>query len=600
MLEFLRKLLLFLDSSSRRRLFFLFAAIVLTAALETASIALFLPVMQMIVDPAKVPSWFPQFLADMTPARRAVTLALSFGAFFAFKSAALLATAYLNNRLSCAMMARFEHRLFSYYLRQPYLVHLGRNTAHIIQSLTLNALRVFDCVRTIMNIALESLLIAGGVAILLAVEPWITIGSAVVFGGVGFVIFRVVGPLMREWGARSVTVEQGLISTIQHTFNSVRSIKVQNRENYFENSFRRLIFQEAHLRTMAYTTQHIPRLFVELIVVLGFLGVVVGLMLTRGNLADILPTLGLFGMVALRLMPSLNRILQSASDLKLRSPAVDLICKDLNGEPLTEFSRKDKPSIPPLPFEREIRLESVTFAYPQSARAAIEDFSLVIPKGQSMGLVGPSGAGKSTLSEIILGLLAPDNGRLVIDDTDAGDNIKGWQARIGYVPQQTYIMDDTMRRNVAFGLDDAMIDEERLLTAIGMSHLDAVVAQLPQGLNTVVGENGVRISGGQRQRLGIARALYHDPDVIVFDEATSALDNETEREISSAINDLSGKKTLIIIAHRLSTVRRCDRIVYMKDGRIKDAGAFDELMAKNPDFARMAQLADLNSSGKHP
>ena len=532
MLEFLRKLLLFLDSSSRRRLIFLFAAIVFTALLETASIGLFLPVMQMIVDPTKVQPWLPQFLTDMTPDRRIATVALSFGAFFAFKSVALLATTYLNNRLSCNMMARFEHRLFIHYLRQPYLVHIGRNTAHLIQSLTLNAPRVFDCVRTILNITLELLLIAGGVTILVAVEPWITVGSAVVFGGVGLVIFRVIGPLMQEWGMRSVTVEQGLIGTIQHAFNSVRSIKVQNRECYFENNFGHLTSQEAHLRTMAYTTQHMPRLFIELIVVLGFLGVVVGLMLTRGNLADILPTLGLFGMVALRLMPSLNRILQGASDLKLRSPAVNSIHEDLNGEAFAEFSPKGGLSVSPLPFEREIRLESVTFTYPQSTHAALVEFSLTILKGQSVGLVGPSGAGKSTLSEIILGLLTPDSGRFVVDDADVGANIKGWQTRIGYVPQQTYIMDDTMRRNVAFGLDDALINEERLLAAVSMSHLDAVVAQLPHGLDTVVGENGVRISGGQRQRLGIARALYHDPDVIVFDEATSALDNETEREIS--------------------------------------------------------------------
>ncbi|MBF0093088.1 MAG: ABC transporter ATP-binding protein [Alphaproteobacteria bacterium] len=595
MAQFIRKLLFLLDPWSRRRLGFLFAAILLTALLETASLGLFFPIMQMIVDPGQVPSWFPQVLAEMTPARRTVTVALSFGVFFAFKNMALLATTYLNNRLSCAMMARFEHRLFSHYLRQPYPVHLGRNTSHIIQSLTLNALRVFDCVRTLLNITLELLMIAGGVAVLVTVEPWITVGSAMVFGSVGFVIFRVIAPLMREWGARSVTVERGLIRTIQHAFNSVRSIKIQHRERYFEDGFRHLIFQEAYLRTMSYTMQHIPRLFVELVVVLGFLGIVVGLMVTRGSLTEILPTLGLFGMVALRLMPSLNRILQGASDLKLRSPAVELIHADLDGEPLADYVSGAETAVEPLPFEREIRLDAVTFSYPRSDRAAIRGLSLTIPKGRSVGLVGPSGAGKSTLSEIILGLLRPDGGRLLIDGADAATDIGRWQSRIGYVPQQTYVMDDTLRRNVAFGLDDARIDEERLRAAIRMSHLDAVVERLPQGLDTVVGENGVRLSGGQRQRLGIARALYHDPDVIVLDEATSALDNETEREISSAIEELSGQKTLIIVAHRLSTVRRCDRIVYLKDGAMVAEADFETLLATNEDFRRMVDLGTLET-----
>jgi ATP-binding cassette subfamily C protein len=232
---------------------------------------------------------------------------------------------------------------------------------------------------------------------------------------------------------------------------------------------------------------------------------------------------------------------------------------------------------------------------PAHVHHAFRGIDVAISKGQSVGFVGPSGAGKSTLVDIVLGLLRPQSGRLLIDGDDAFTNLPSWQGRIGFVPQQVGLIDDTMQRNVAFGLEDEDIDEERMNEVVRLVRLDDVISQLPHGLSTVLGESGVRLSGGQRQRVSIARALYRDPDVLVFDEATSALDTETEREIGAAIESLAGERTILIIAHRLSTVRNCDKLVFMKEGRIAAVGRFDDLVRDNAEFRRLAQAGDIDT-----
>jgi ATP-binding cassette subfamily C protein len=305
---------------------------------------------------------------------------------------------------------------------------------------------------------------------------------------------------------------------------------------------------------------------------------------------DVLPLLGLYAYAGFRMIPSANRILWRINEIRHGTSAVQQLYHDYRLLDCSASDRRDAAGTARLPFTDCLATEGVSYTYPGAARAALQDVHLTIRRGESIGIVGSTGAGKSTLVDTIIGLLQPDCGRVTVDNLDVQTRLRAWQRQIGYVPQSIFLADDSLRRNIAFGVPEAEIDDHRLQVAIGMAQLAAFVAALPAGLDTCVGERGIRLSGGERQRLGIARALYHEPEVLVFDEATSALDQGTEGEVMRAIEALHGKKTLLVIAHRLSTVRHCDRLIVLCNGRIIACGSFDTLMAHHPEFRTLAAL----------
>jgi ABC-type multidrug transport system fused ATPase/permease subunit len=300
--------------------------------------------------------------------------------------------------------------------------------------------------------------------------------------------------------------------------------------------------------------------------------------------------LGLFAYVGLKLQPSMQRIVRGINNLKFASAAIDDVHADLV---LVEREAPDlaEESPPPLPFEREVLVEGVSFAYEGTDRPALKDVDLRIGAGEAIGICGPTGGGKTTLADLITGLLTPTSGRVIVDGVDIREHVRAWHSNLGVVPQMVFLVDDSLRRNIALGLPDKEIDEEAVSEAVHLAQLDEVVAALPQGLDTVVGERGVRISGGQRQRVSIARALYRQPKVLILDEGTAALDNSTEQKLMEALERLRGDHTIILIAHRLSTVRRCDRIVYVDEGRIAGTDTYDGLIRENTAFRRMSSSA---------
>jgi ATP-binding cassette subfamily C protein len=305
--------------------------------------------------------------------------------------------------------------------------------------------------------------------------------------------------------------------------------------------------------------------------------------------ADILPLLGIYAYAGLRLIPSANRVLLHIDTLRRSEAPIEQLVAHLE----TFTPEPAPPAAPPLEFRDAVRLERVTYSYAGAPRPVLEDVTLAIRRGASVGIVGPTGAGKSTLVDLILGLIDPSAGRITVDGVDLPAVRAAWQRRIGYVPQVAFLFDDSIRRNVALGIPDGDIDDARVRQAIAMAQLDGFVATLPDGLGTLVGERGVRLSGGQRQRVAIARALYHGPELLVFDEATAALDNATERDVTAAIEALRGKKTLIIIAHRLTTVRRCDTLIMLREGRVVATGPYDQLLEGSPDFRAMALAGNM-------
>jgi ABC-type multidrug transport system fused ATPase/permease subunit len=327
--------------------------------------------------------------------------------------------------------------------------------------------------------------------------------------------------------------------------------------------------------------QVLPRFGLEVLTIIGLAVLVLMMIVLGSELTEILPVLGLFGASAFRLLPAVNRMINNFQLINVSRPQVADIFSDLS------ISSKSLGSgVNHFGFKIDVSVSGVSFSYEASSHQALSDITVFISQGEAVGLVGPSGSGKSTLVDILLGLLEPTSGRVLVDGIDIHENLRGWQNHIGYVPQSIFLTDDTLRRNVAFGLPKDKIDDEAVKSAIRLAQLEEFVASLPDGMETVVGERGVRLSGGQRQRIGIARALYNNPDVLVLDEATSSLDTETEHGVMQAVQALQGDKTVIIVAHRLSTVEYCDRLYRLENAQIVDEGTFSEVTSRTKDLPR--------------
>ena len=498
---------------------------------------------------------------------------------YAVKTLFLAFLTWRQNRFIYEVQVNMSERLFFGYLRQPYTFHLQRNSAQLISNVvTETNLFTHTGLSGAMTLLTELLVLLGIASLLIAVEP---VGALLVVSTLGLASWGFSGftrDRILKWGEARQSHEGQRIQHLQQGLGGAKDVKLLGREGDFLAQFRLHNAGSARVGQRQATLQALPRLWLELLAVIG-LATLVLVMIGQGKpIEDLLPTLGLFGAAAFRVMPSVGRILNSIQNLRYALPVIDSL-RD-------EFRLLDGTQVPrhghPLHFNRALALEFVTFGYPSTESRAVNNVSLSIARGSSVGFIGGSGAGKSTLVDIILGLLAPVSGAVRVDGTDIQTNLRGWQDQIGYVPQSIYLTDDTLRRNVAFGLPSDQIDEAAVRRAIHAAQLEQFIEGLPQGLDTMVGERGVRLSGGQRQRIGIARALYHDPAVLVLDEATSSLDTVTESGFMEAVSALKGNKTLLIVAHRLSTVERCDRLYRLDRGRIVDEGITADVLGRMP------------------
>jgi ABC-type multidrug transport system fused ATPase/permease subunit len=365
---------------------------------------------------------------------------------------------------------------------------------------------------------------------------------------------------------------------LQQGLGGAKDVKLLGRELDFLNQYQTHNVSSARISEHRATLQALPRLWLELLAVTGLAALVL-IMVEQGKPLDsLLPTIGLFAAAAFRLMPSINRVMAALQSVRFSGTVIDTIDDELR---LVDGQRCQG-STTALPLNVALTLDNIVFQYPSAEKPSLGGVSLSIPKGTSVGFIGGSGAGKSTLVDIILGLLSPDSGTVAVDGVDIADNLRGWQNQIGYVPQAIFLTDDTLRRNIAFGLANEQIDESAVNRALELAQLEQFVKDLPLGLDTIVGERGIRLSGGQRQRIGIARALYHDPAVLVLDEATSSLDTTTESGVMDAVRALRGDKTLLIVAHRLSTVESCDQLYRFENGKIVQQGSPAEVLRYLP------------------
>lgn len=493
-------------------------------------------------------------------------------AIFLAKNLYLAWTSLVQVAFVKRLQTRLAFRLLRAYLYGPYELHLTRNPAELLRNANTEALEVVGSVlMPTLQLVMEALTITGLLLMLVMVEPYVSVVALVLLGGANWIFLRSMRARMLRNGQQGHYYRGKMVQTVNEGLHSIKVTRVMGREHYFLEKFRRLTEGYSNAEGFRKLMQEYPRLLLETGAVLGIFLITV-LLLLQGRSADmIIPALSLLGVAAVRLIPSFNRSTSSIAALRYGRFALDALYADLSTiEPVAAESAV-KESWPGL--ARDIALDHVSYSYPQSPDSAITDVSLTIRRGTAVAFVGPTGSGKTTLVDLILGLLAPSAGAIRIDGIDLATLRRGWQNAIGYVPQDVYLTDDTIRRNVALGYDDAEIDETAVSRALDAAQLTAFVATLPKGAETIVGERGVRLSGGQRQRIGIARALYHNPEVLVLDEATSALDYETERFIVEAVQRLRGERTIIMITHRVSTLSGCDEIFVLRDGRVVQSAA---------------------------
>jgi ATP-binding cassette subfamily C protein len=591
----IRKLIYILPKGDPFKLFILFILMMVAAVLEVVGIGMIPAFVAIVASPDKILDivWMQPFfeLLNISSSR---DLLLWGGAalvgIFIIKGTYIITFNFFEARFIYNRRYTISHRMMSSYMQAPYTFHLKRNTAELLRNITNEINVVINIVMTnILKIAREAVMATAIIIFLFIVEPIITL-VIIALSGVGtgsFVLF--IRKKIKRYGEEELNRRKEMIQAVNQGLGGIKDARVLNRENDFIEKFR--VQAQKSTRLMAYLKfiMQIPKPVIETTAVLGMLLISVILVWQGRSMEMIIPILTLFAMATVRLMPSVQQIGSMYTNLRYNMVSLDPIYFDL--KELEEYRHRfleDRKNMKKVKLKRQIDIESVSYHYPGSDEQAMDNVSLTIPKGNAVAFVGPSGAGKTTMVDLLLGLLEPSKGAIKVDGVDIQSQLSAWQRNIGYIPQSIYLADETLRNNIAFGLPEKEIDDEKVMEAVRLAQLEEMVSRLPDGLDTFVGEQGTRLSGGQRQRVGIARALYHNPEVLVMDEATSALDNITERHITEAIDALKGDRTIIMIAHRLTTVKNCDTLYFMKDGKIVQMGSYDELVKTNSQFREMA------------
>jgi ATP-binding cassette, subfamily B, bacterial PglK len=509
-------------------------------------------------------------------------------ALFAIKTGYLIQLHRWLFRYAMKKEVKLARQLLTGYLSAPYTLHLQRNSAELI-GVTTRSVEEFSSgfLVNLLTVLGELLVLVGVTSLLMIVEPLATLGALVVLAVPTAVVYR---STRHRLGASGRIAEQSWSLMTQWAEQAIRSVKetlITGRRSFFidQHGYHVQRFTDS-LRSLAFFSAF-PRLVIDTLAVSAMVAIAAILLRGGENLQSILPLLGMFALAAVRLIPSTSRMSGSLAQLRYRYASTEVIYRELlalqarPSEPLPDPAEEH---VSPIPFRRALVIEHLSYCYPASRRPAIDDVSLEIPRGHWVAFIGPTGAGKTTLADLILGLLVPRSGRILMDGRNLHDNLAGWQRNIGYVPQTIYLIDDSVRRNVAFGVPEEEIDDKRVWQALRAAQMDQFIRSLPGESKALVGEHGDRLSGGERQRLGIARALYRDPEVLVIDEATANLDPGTEAAIVETIGKLRDKKTIIVITHRPAFVRNCDCIYMLAQGRLRNSGGYSELLSREPVF----------------
>jgi ATP-binding cassette, subfamily B, bacterial PglK len=595
----LKKVLKLLTTRERSRLYLLFGVMVISAIIEVVGIASIMPFLALITE--------PDLINENDILNRLYTM-LNFQStnrFLIFTGIAVLVILIISNFLVFLTnwgLARFSWmrshsisiRLLRNYLFQPYSFFLNQNSTLLGKNILSEVqVAVKGVIVPLLEIFSRSIVAIFIFVLLLIVEPILALSSIIILGGAYFLTYRIIKRILLVRGKERYRTNAEKFKAVNEAFGDIKQVKLMGYEKYFIKHFSKPSIENAKNNASAQIIGLVPRYIIEIIAFGGIIIIILYFLIVKGGLGEFLPIVGLFAVSVYRLLPSIQSIFTSVAHIRFNAQGLDSLYEEM-------FSFKDvkAPSssggnkIEPIPFKKLLELKNIKYIYPETDKPVIDNLNLKIDVNTSIAFTGSTGAGKTTVANIILGLLRPDSGSLVVDGLEiTDDNLSSWQRNLGYIPQDIYLQNNTVMSNITFGIPGDKIDIDSVIRAANIANIhDFIMQELPEQYDTIVGERGVRLSGGQRQRIGIARALYHDPSVLVLDEATSALDGATEYEVFKAIENIAKTKTLIIIAHRLTTIQDCDVIYVMEKGEIVGEGKYDDLMEINKTFRKIAKI----------
>jgi len=532
------------------------------------------------------------------------TVAVLVLVFFALRGFALVARAYVEQRITTTASVEVAERLLAGYLAMPYRFHTSRNSAELVRNAYVNSDRLrASVIQPLVRIVADVVLIIALGIVVIAADPVGALVAALLLGSVIGLVQRIIRPRLRSWGKRAQAASSGGIQAIQQAIGGIRDIKVLRREVTFLAQHSRQRRIQARTLYLSGAVKALPRALIEFALISTVVALSMLVLVRGGDVESALATLGLFAYAGIRIQQPAQTLVASINTVRYSTAVVDDLAADLDAIALWTDHRDASHLIeaasalggsPSPRFSDALILQDVRFTYSTdpAVRPALDGLSLTVGRGEFVGICGPTGGGKSTLLDVIVGLLPPDSGSVTVDGRPLGLDPAWWWDQLGVVSQQVFLTDDTLRRNIAFGTVDRQIDEDRIARAVERAQLADFIATLPDGLDTLVGERGVRLSGGQRQRVAVARALYREPPVIILDEGTSALDTATETALIRALDSITSDRTLIAVAHRIATLRDADRIVLVEDGRITAEGTYETLLTTSATFRALAGVAD--------
>ena len=577
--KILTKMNRLLDAKQKRLMVLIIFLMLIGGILESLSISVVIPVIEVLLDPEAVVKnkYFAALynalgLTSVTQFTIVMMLAL-IGAFV-LKNLFLFLQNVVQLRFVYTNQFATSRKMMINFMNRPYEYYLNADTAVIQRSITSDVNNMYGLILAFLQLISEAVVFTCLVAVLLVVDAMMIMTIAALLLFVLILIKVVIKPIMVKAGQENQDFYSGLFKWIEQSVMGIKEIKIANKEQYFINEYAKCGFGYVNAVQKYNLYNSTPRLLIETVCIAGLVIYMLIVMLQGASVTEMMPQLTTFGLAAMRLIPSANRINNHLTSISYFEPffmgVSDNLQEDIHDnavvydvEAYAQAKEVDKMDV-----KREITLQDITYKYPNSEAFIFNHADMTVPIGSAVGIVGSSGSGKTTIVDVMLGLLQLQTGTILADGVDVQTNYEGWLKNIGYIPQTIFMIDSTIRKNVAFGIADENIDDNRVWEVLKEAQLDEFVRSLPEGLDTGIGERGIRISGGQRQRIGIARALYEDPEVLVLDEATSALDNDTEAAIMESINRLHGKKTLVIIAHRLQTIEKCDMVFRVENGKI--------------------------------
>lgn len=574
-MDIIRKLNAVLSKKQKGRVVILLFMILIGAIMETLSISMIVPVISAIIEPNaffenELLIWMSGILHLETAEEFIIFMIITMIILFAVKNIYMLLLYYVQFSFICNNQYRISRDLLQIYLNKPYEFYLNANTSDVLRTVYSDTTGVFSLLLQCIQLATE--VIVGGCLclVLLKVDAVMTLMIAVLLVGVTLISNGLLKPRLQKIGSESREKQSLMYGSIIQCVMGIKDVKIFAKEGFFLDSYKKFGKRYYNLSRNNSVLGAAPRLLIESVSICGILGYL-AVMLSRGNdITGMIPQLSAFAVAASRLMPCANRASTYLSSIAYYKPTLDFVYENVE---VPQKTVKDEEvqivkKAQRLTYRDKIEIKNLSYRYPNSDKYIFDKAQMTIPIGKSVGIVGPSGSGKTTAVDIMLGLLDAESGEVLCDGKDVFEQYAGWLQNIGYIPQTINLIDDTLRANVAFGVELEKIDEDRLWQVLEEAQMKDFIMGLPEGLDTKIGERGVRLSGGQRQRIGIARALYHNPELLILDEATSALDNDTEAAIMEAIDNFHGKKTMLIIAHRLKTIENCDMIYKVDGGKI--------------------------------